>query len=65
MMGYWLEGNCESERAEKGMSRYFRNSNKIIIKWKSGGTIMPCAWKKNGKESAWRDVISAVDLSKS
>ena len=25
---------------------------------------MPCAWKKDETESAWRDVTSAVDFQK-
>ena len=33
-------------------------------KKKGSGTIMPCAWKKDEKESAWRDVTSAVDFQK-
>lgn len=57
----------EYKNSKRGKSRYFRNSNKIMIKWKKkkgSGTIMPCAWTKDEKESAWRDVSSAVDFQK-
>jgi len=51
-------------------SRYFRNSNKVIIKrGKSGGTIMLCAWteEREGElkkmPGLWRRyVTSAVDF---